>query len=63
MILGRTVILSTILVRSVGCLAYQGHEVIGVYPVGMKKDLINRGWSLIVECYCPIEDFGDSSAL
>jgi hypothetical protein len=44
---------------SAGCLAYQGHEVIGVDPVGMKTDLINRGWSPIVEHYCPVEHFGD----
>jgi hypothetical protein len=31
----------------------------GVDPVGMKTDLINRGWSPIVEHYCPVEDFGD----
>ena len=32
-----------------GCLANQGHEVLGVDPVRTKSDLINRGQSPIVE--------------
>jgi GDP-mannose 6-dehydrogenase len=39
---------------SAGCLANQGHEVIGVDPVKTKTDLINSGWAPIVE-----EDIGD----
>lgn len=34
---------------SAGCLAYDGHEVVGVDPVAAKVDLINRGQSPIVE--------------
>jgi GDP-mannose 6-dehydrogenase len=34
---------------SAGCLAYDGHEVVGVDPLPMKVDLINRGQSPIVE--------------
>ena len=34
---------------SAGCLADQGHEVIGVDPIRIKIDLINRGQSPIVE--------------
>lgn len=34
---------------SAGCLAYEGHEVIGVDPVPVKVDIINDGQSPIVE--------------
>jgi GDP-mannose 6-dehydrogenase len=34
---------------SAGCLANEGHEVVGVDPVQTKADLINRGQSPIVE--------------
>ena len=34
---------------SVGCLANDGHEVLGVEPVATKIDLINRGVSPIVQ--------------
>jgi GDP-mannose 6-dehydrogenase len=34
---------------SAGCLAYDGHEVVGVDPLPTTVDLINRGQSPIVE--------------
>jgi GDP-mannose 6-dehydrogenase len=39
---------------SAGCLAHDGHEVVGVDPLPTKVDLINRGLSPIVE-----EDIGE----
>jgi GDP-mannose 6-dehydrogenase len=39
---------------SAGCLAHDGHEVVGVDPLPTKVDLINRGQSPIVE-----EDIGE----
>ena len=36
-------------VVSAGCLAHDGHEIIGVDPVQVKVDIINRGQSPIVE--------------
>jgi GDP-mannose 6-dehydrogenase len=34
---------------SAGCLAAEGHEVLGVDPIADKVDLINRGQAPIVE--------------
>jgi GDP-mannose 6-dehydrogenase len=38
---------------SAGCLANDGHEVVGVDPVRTKADLINRGQSPIIEAEIP----------
>ena len=42
---------------SAGCLATDGHEIIGVDPAQVKVDMINRGQSPIIE-----EDIGDMIA-